>query len=170
MGRQSLPTRWNVFQCKLRDVLISLKCILLLTFSCILNSKLLSALDAKLLRLTKQDDNIYALFRATFPDLKIDVLDVDLVKSDKSKEVGYCFVLALCFWLCAYFFVMKPLKRNGDHGVRPSEIRWKTTTWLLWFASILLMNTAKKTLALVIIINFLFCLGLLGILSLNDFG
>jgi hypothetical protein len=32
------------------------------------------------------------------------------------------------------------------------------------------MNTAKKILALVIIINFLFCWGLLGILSLNNFG
>lgn len=59
----------------------------------------MSALDAKLLKLTKKDDDIYALFRSTFPDLEVGKMDVDFVKSDKSKEVGFTELFLITFIL-----------------------------------------------------------------------
>lgn len=49
--------------------------------------QLLSSVDAKLLRLTPQDEAIYKAFRAKFPDLKVDVINEDEIKSPEGKEV-----------------------------------------------------------------------------------
>lgn len=89
MGRESLSTCRDIFQRKLYETWTGkwLKRFFNI-FQCTIY-KLLSALDAKLLKLTKKDDDIYALFRSTFPDLEVGKMDVDFVKSDKSKEVGY---------------------------------------------------------------------------------
>lgn len=47
----------------------------------------MSAIDSTLLKLTKVDDVIYQHFRETFRELRVDVLDVDHIKSKESKEV-----------------------------------------------------------------------------------
>ncbi|XP_050531289.1 protein PBDC1 [Daktulosphaira vitifoliae] len=46
---------------------------------------LICSVDPKLLRLTPYDDKIYKEFRRLFPDLKLDILNEDEVKSDASK-------------------------------------------------------------------------------------
>lgn len=48
---------------------------------------ILSAIDSKILKLTKIDDDIYTHFRELFKDLKVDNLDVDHIKSKDSKEI-----------------------------------------------------------------------------------
>lgn len=50
--------------------------------------KLLCAVDPKQLRLSKHDDKIYSRFREVFPDLKIDILDEDKIKSNEAKTVS----------------------------------------------------------------------------------
>lgn len=50
--------------------------------------QLLSAADPAGLRLTRADDRIYAAFRRSFPDLRVDLLDVESLKSEPAKEVG----------------------------------------------------------------------------------
>ncbi|KAK7109889.1 protein PBDC1-like [Littorina saxatilis] len=47
---------------------------------------LISSVTPSLLRLTKHDDEIYAKFRETFPDLKVDVLDENEMKTPENKE------------------------------------------------------------------------------------
>ena len=47
---------------------------------------LISAIDPKLLKLTPKDDVIYEKFRSTFPNLSVDVLDVEELKSSDAKE------------------------------------------------------------------------------------
>ena len=47
---------------------------------------LISALPPKLLRLTPKDDSIYEEFRKEFPDLDIDLIQVDALKSDEAKK------------------------------------------------------------------------------------
>ncbi|XP_065146570.1 protein PBDC1 [Paramisgurnus dabryanus] len=47
---------------------------------------LISAVDPKFLKLTKSDDQIYTKFREAFPDLSIQVLDPELLKSAEAKE------------------------------------------------------------------------------------
>ncbi|KAK9395314.1 protein PBDC1 [Crotalus adamanteus] len=47
---------------------------------------LLSAADPAGLRLTRADDRIYAAFRRSFPDLRVDLLDVESLKSEPAKE------------------------------------------------------------------------------------
>ncbi|KAM3830710.1 protein PBDC1 isoform 2-T2 [Vipera latastei] len=47
---------------------------------------LLSAADPAGLRLTPADDRIYAAFRRSFPDLRVDLLDVESLKSEPAKE------------------------------------------------------------------------------------
>ncbi|XP_026540547.1 protein PBDC1 [Notechis scutatus] len=47
---------------------------------------LLSAADPAGLRLTRADDRIYAAFRRSFPDLRVDLLDVEALKSEPAKE------------------------------------------------------------------------------------
>ncbi|XP_051973488.1 protein PBDC1-like [Xyrauchen texanus] len=47
---------------------------------------LISSVDPKLLKLTKSDDQIYTKFREAFPDLNIQVLDPELLKSAEAKE------------------------------------------------------------------------------------
>lgn len=44
------------------------------------------SVDPKILKLTPHDDNIYKLFREVFPDLKVDVIVEDELKSDESKQ------------------------------------------------------------------------------------
>uniref|UniRef100_A0A674HXK4 Polysaccharide biosynthesis domain containing 1 n=1 Tax=Terrapene triunguis TaxID=2587831 RepID=A0A674HXK4_9SAUR len=46
---------------------------------------LISSVDPKFLKLTKVDDQIYAEFRKSFGDLKIDVLDPEELKSEPAK-------------------------------------------------------------------------------------
>uniref|UniRef100_A0A8C1ZBE7 Polysaccharide biosynthesis domain containing 1 n=1 Tax=Cyprinus carpio TaxID=7962 RepID=A0A8C1ZBE7_CYPCA len=48
---------------------------------------LIASVDPKLLKLTKSDEQIYTKFREAFPDLSIDVLDPELLKSADAKEV-----------------------------------------------------------------------------------
>ncbi|KAL8570354.1 hypothetical protein ACOMHN_035772 [Nucella lapillus] len=49
--------------------------------------KLICSVDPGLLRLTRVDEDIYTTFRATFPDMKVDIVCEDDMKSVKSKEV-----------------------------------------------------------------------------------
>lgn len=49
--------------------------------------QLLCSADPKLLKLSKHDDWIYSKFRLRFPDLKIDEIEVDTLKSGTAKEV-----------------------------------------------------------------------------------
>jgi len=46
---------------------------------------LITAVDPKLLKLSPHDDIIYAKFKADFPDLKVEVITDDLIKSDEAK-------------------------------------------------------------------------------------
>ncbi|XP_039378519.1 protein PBDC1 isoform X1 [Mauremys reevesii] len=46
---------------------------------------LISSVDPKFLKLTKVDDQIYAEFRKSFGDLRIDVLDPEELKSEPAK-------------------------------------------------------------------------------------
>ena len=48
---------------------------------------LLCSVDPKLLRLTPQDDAIYKAFRGKFPNLKIDLIKEDEIKSPEGKEM-----------------------------------------------------------------------------------
>lgn len=50
--------------------------------------QLLTALEPKLLKLTAVDNEIYQQFRKEFPDLKLDFLNVDEIKSKDSKAVS----------------------------------------------------------------------------------
>ncbi|KAK2887905.1 hypothetical protein Q8A73_019353 [Channa argus] len=47
---------------------------------------LISSVDPKFLKLTKQDDRIYSTFRETFKDLDIKLLKEEDLKSDEAKE------------------------------------------------------------------------------------
>ncbi|XP_073510155.1 protein PBDC1 isoform X1 [Phyllobates terribilis] len=47
---------------------------------------LISSVDPRLLKLTRLDDGIYTAFRSEFPDLRIDVIDPEDLKSPASKE------------------------------------------------------------------------------------
>ncbi|XP_028661796.1 protein PBDC1 [Erpetoichthys calabaricus] len=47
---------------------------------------LISSVDPKFLRLTKADDKIYTEFREKFPNLNIQILDPEALKSEQAKE------------------------------------------------------------------------------------
>ncbi|XP_069677851.1 protein PBDC1 [Periplaneta americana] len=47
---------------------------------------ILCSVDPKFLKLTPHDDNIYKTFREEFPDLKVDKLDEDQLKSPEAKQ------------------------------------------------------------------------------------
>ncbi|KAF7700878.1 protein PBDC1 [Silurus meridionalis] len=47
---------------------------------------LISSVDPKYLKLTKNDDMIYSKFREDFPDFNIKILDPELLKSAEGKE------------------------------------------------------------------------------------
>lgn len=49
--------------------------------------QILCSVDPKLLKLTPHDEYIYKAFREEFPDLKVDKLDEDQLKSPEAKEV-----------------------------------------------------------------------------------
>lgn len=53
--------------------------------------QLLSAIDPKLLKLTKIDDIIYEDFRQLFKSFQVDKINVDLLKSAEQKEVSDSF-------------------------------------------------------------------------------
>lgn len=44
-------------------------------------------MDTKFLRLTPIDDEIYRHFREQFPDMKVDIISEDEIKSPSQKEV-----------------------------------------------------------------------------------
>lgn len=48
--------------------------------------QILCSVDPKLLRLTSHDDHIYQLFRDTFPNMKIDKIQEDELKSLEAKK------------------------------------------------------------------------------------
>lgn len=51
-------------------------------------------MDTKFLRLTQIDDEIYRHFREQFPDMKVDIVSEDEIKSPSQKEVKiykFCF-------------------------------------------------------------------------------
>ncbi|CAF0895236.1 unnamed protein product [Adineta steineri] len=52
---------------------------------------LLCSIESKKLRLTRHDDEIYSRFRAVFPDLKVDILDENQIKSVEGKELWRSF-------------------------------------------------------------------------------
>jgi hypothetical protein len=45
-------------------------------------------MDPKQLRLSRHDDQIYSRFRELFPDLKVDILDENQIKSTEGKSVN----------------------------------------------------------------------------------
>ena len=47
-------------------------------------------MDPKILRLTPHDDDIYKKFREQFPDMKLNVLDENEIKSPEGKVVCCC--------------------------------------------------------------------------------
>lgn len=47
---------------------------------------ILCSVDPKLLRLTPHDDQIYKTFREVFPDLKVDIINEDELKSEEGKQ------------------------------------------------------------------------------------
>ncbi|XP_053321509.1 protein PBDC1 [Spea bombifrons] len=47
---------------------------------------LISSVDPRILKLTKTDDLIYKTFREDFPDLRIDKIDAEELKSAEAKE------------------------------------------------------------------------------------
>ncbi|KAM9368676.1 protein PBDC1 [Phaethornis superciliosus] len=55
---------------------------------------LISSVDPKFLNLTKVDDQIYAEFRRSFRDLRVDVLDPEELKSEPAKEKWRPFCLS----------------------------------------------------------------------------
>ena len=44
-------------------------------------------MDPKQLRLSRHDDQVYSRFREVFPELKIDILDENQIKSNEGKTV-----------------------------------------------------------------------------------
>lgn len=48
--------------------------------------QILCSVDPKLLRLTPHDDMIYKTFRETFPDMKVDKIREEELKSNEQKE------------------------------------------------------------------------------------
>lgn len=51
---------------------------------------MLCSVDPQGLRLTRHDDKIYDTFRKQFPDLKLDLLSEDELKSEDGKKVLIC--------------------------------------------------------------------------------
>ena len=49
--------------------------------------KILCSVDSKYLKLTKIDDTVYSEFQEIFKDFQCGIIDVDDLKSNKSKEV-----------------------------------------------------------------------------------
>ncbi|XP_066588487.1 protein PBDC1 isoform X2 [Prorops nasuta] len=47
---------------------------------------ILCAVDPKILKLTPYDDQIYKLFREVFPNLKVDIINEDELKSPEGKD------------------------------------------------------------------------------------
>lgn len=54
---------------------------------------MISSVDPTVLKLTKMDDEIYEEFRKDFPDLKIDAIKEDELKSAEAKEVRFIFTI-----------------------------------------------------------------------------
>lgn len=58
----------------------------------ILLFQILCAVDPKLLKLTPHDEIIYTSFRNEFPDMKVDIINENELKSPEQKEVGSVFI------------------------------------------------------------------------------
>ncbi|NXD43693.1 PBDC1 protein, partial [Copsychus sechellarum] len=56
--------------------------------------QLISSVDPKFLSLTKVDDRIYEEFRRSFPELRVDVLEPEELKSEAAKEKWRPFCLS----------------------------------------------------------------------------
>lgn len=54
---------------------------------------MISSVDPTALKLTKMDDEIYEEFRKDFPDLKIDIIKEDELKSAEAKEVNFFYIM-----------------------------------------------------------------------------
>lgn len=63
---------------------------------------MISSVDPTALKLTKMDDEIYEEFRKDFPDLKIDVIKEDELKSAEAKEVKN-FYNSIQLWITLSF-------------------------------------------------------------------
>ncbi|XP_033611515.1 protein PBDC1 isoform X3 [Cryptotermes secundus] len=74
---------------------------------------ILCSVDPKLLKLTPHDDNIYKTFREEFPDLKVDILDEEGLKSFEAKQD----LLLLWKTLTASAFNKIGKERCNPHGV-----------------------------------------------------
>ncbi|KAI9137873.1 UPF0368 protein Cxorf26-like protein [Paraphysoderma sedebokerense] len=55
--------------------------------------KLITSLDPSRLRLTKIDDEIYSEFKEAFPNLRIDKVEIEDFKSEKSKAAWREFIM-----------------------------------------------------------------------------
>lgn len=97
---------------------------------------MLCAVDPKQLRLSKQDDQIYKRFREVFPDLNVDTLDEDKIKSKEGKDVKRINSI-----LCLTYFL---LCRLGDHFAKNFV---KQSTIIItehWFVRMLKENIQVK--------------------------
>lgn len=67
----------------------------LVCLECFHSLQLVSSVDNRVLKLTQLDDDIYRSFRQHFPDLKVEVIDQDLLKSEAAKLVsGFLFFVS----------------------------------------------------------------------------
>uniref|UniRef100_A0A8C6VQQ4 Polysaccharide biosynthesis domain-containing protein n=1 Tax=Naja naja TaxID=35670 RepID=A0A8C6VQQ4_NAJNA len=108
---------------------------------------LLSAADPAGLRLTRADDRIYAAFRRSFPDLRVDLLDVEALKSEPAKEVlrggegrGRRRVVG-----GAGVSPLPLLPRSGAPSACSSRGRWRTSTSAPSCASTAAAATRRRT-------------------------
>lgn len=54
---------------------------------------MISSVDPTALKLTKMDDEIYGEFRKDFPDLKMDIIKEDELKSAEAKEASITYTI-----------------------------------------------------------------------------
>ena len=76
-------------------------------------------MDPTRLKLTQQDDQIYSRFRESFPDLKVEQLIEDELKSSEGK--------AVIRPRSQERVSMVASSRNGARSVRNSKRQWKTS-------------------------------------------
>jgi len=88
--------------------------------------KILCAVESKFLKLTKIDEEIYNEFRNLFKDFNVGLIDVDVLKSNESKEV-----FNLCFHRIKGLEVKNVLffVSYGDRFAKRIRDELKITTW-----------------------------------------
>eukprot|EP01095_Lingulamoeba_sp_RSL-Kostka_P015978 TRINITY_DN7582_c0_g1_i1.p1 TRINITY_DN7582_c0_g1~~TRINITY_DN7582_c0_g1_i1.p1 ORF type:complete len:151 (+),score=48.45 TRINITY_DN7582_c0_g1_i1:50-502(+) len=72
-------------------------------------------LDPASLKLTKHDDMIYEKFRELFPDMDVDVIDEEEMKSDENKELWRPFLMSFENIIADFNFLT--LLRINSEGV-----------------------------------------------------